>query len=171
MTSRRVFIAVEDHYAVPALRVFLRTRGVHASNVIVAHLPPRSPKMQRIVQAHLRQGSHVVIIVDAEDRPPTEVKQWIAEKHGVPNDDVIVVDPCMEALACEALGLKNCRAKPCRAGPLRSIDEYWRRVHRRRYEKRFLPTLFSEAAAQGALDEVPEVARLLAVVEQSQRDP
>ncbi len=152
MTRARVFIAVEDVYAVRAISDLLHRRGLSLENIVVAHLPPCSSKMQRVINAHAARGSRIIVIVDAENLPSEEVERRVREKHSPVNTriEVIAVDPCMEAIACEALGLKNCRVKPCSRGPLSSVNEYWRRRHGRDYEKRFLPRLFADAGVGGA---------------------
>ncbi len=77
MPGGRVFIAVEDVYAVRAIRDLLRRRGLSLEKITVAHLPPCSPKMQRIINAHAARGSRIIVVVDAENAPP-----WEAEKKG-----------------------------------------------------------------------------------------
>ncbi|ALL01422.1 hypothetical protein Pyrde_1376 [Pyrodictium delaneyi] len=159
----RVVLVVEDRYAKRALELLLGRRGLHC--FMVLHLPVCSAKMTRIVSAHLRSGRRVVILVDAELGRASERERSVREKHRLGGDvEVIAIDPCMEALACTALGLRGCRDKPCNGGPVRAVNEYWRRIHRRDYEKRFLPQLLLEADNAGSLEKVDEFRRLLGAV-------
>ena len=106
------------------------------------------------------------MLADAEEEDPAEREHWIRTRHGLPQDvPVIVVEPRIEAIACQALGLQGCRDKPCRQGPMAAVDAYWRRRRRRGYRKRMLPLLLEEAA--GRLTRVPEARRLI----QWLRDP
>ena len=156
----KVFIVVEDVYAPPALRHILRKRGIH--NAIINHLGICSKKMERVVRAHLREGRHVVIIADAEQEHVKNKEKWIRESHKLGNNvTIIVIDPCIEALACEALGLKGCREKPCNNGPIRAIDTYFRREKNKEYQKRLLPLLLKEADKDNKLDQVPEFKKLI----------
>ena len=160
--TKRAFIAVEDVYAVHALRRLIASKRTAARSTVVAHLPPCSSKMSRVIHAQLKQGARVVVLIDAEDGDPREKEEWLRHIHNLgPEIEIIVFDPCIEAPLCEALGLRNCREKPCRAGPLRSVDEYWHRTRGRGYAKRLLPLLLLEAEARGRLDSTPEFRRLL----------
>lgn len=167
MKRRNVFIAVEDVYAVQALRELLTRHCPEAvDRVVVRHLPPCSGKMTRIIRGHLEQGSHVIILVDAEAEDPDRREEYIRNAHRLRRDrvDVIVFDPCIEAPLCEALGLRNCRLRPCGSGPLESVREYWRRVHHRDYEKRLLVLLLREADSRGGLCGTVEFSRLFDVL-------
>ena len=164
--ARRVFIVVEDTYAPHALRQVLRRRGFSLNSIVIVRLEVCSRKMERIVKAHIMQGSRVVVIADAEQEQPRHRERWIREKHGLGSSaDIIIVAPCMEALACEALGLRGCREKPCSNGPLQAVNTYWRRRHGRDYDKRFLPNLLQEADTGNRLDQVPEFKKLIEILE------
>jgi hypothetical protein len=160
----KVIIVVEDRYAVDAVRELLRRRRIGCFDV--QHLQVCSSKFSRIVSAHQELGRHVVVVVDAELERPEEREGRIRSEHGLPEDssDIVVVDPCMEALACTALGLKGCREKPCSRGPLAAVQEYYRNTHRRDYRKRLLRRLLLEADEKGGLERVEEFRRLLEAV-------
>jgi len=109
---------VEDVYAVDALRHLPARHGVRIPRGRIARLHACSAKMERIVHAHLAEERTVIIVADAEDAPAAARESEIRQKHDLGRRAyVIVVDPCMEALACEALRLKGCRVKPCSPGP------------------------------------------------------
>jgi len=161
----KVFIVVEDTYARYALERVLKRHSVNLSKVEIRHLAICSSKMSRIIGAHIRAGNHVIIIADAEREPRVQREQWVRQRHGLGSQvDIIVVDPCMEAPACEALGLRGCRGKPCGDGPLQAVNTYWRRRHGRDYDKRFLPSLLLEADEKGSLSNVLEFNRLLRII-------
>ena len=164
---KKVFIVVEDTYAPHALKRVLRKRSPNLAGIEVVHLNVCSKKMERIVKAHIKQGSRVVIIADAEHMQAKLREEQIRKRHGLSsNVKIIIADPCMEALACEALGLRRCREKPCGEGPLSEVKVYWRRKHGRDYDKRFLPDLFSEAdGSSNRLDRVPEFRELTKALE------
>ncbi len=162
----RKLLIVEDVYAPRALERMLRRLGLEPPTIL--RLPPCSGKMERVARAHLEAGSRLAVLADAEEEDPAEKEHWIRTRHRLPpHVPVIVADPCIEAIACQALGLRGCRDKPCRRGPVAAVDAYWRRRRRRGYRKRMLPLLLEEAAATGQLTLVPEARRLL----QWLRDP
>jgi len=161
----KIFIVVEDAYAPYALERILKRYNVDISKIEIRHLMVCSSKMARIVKGHIKAGNHVIIIVDAEYESSREKEQWVRQKHGLCDQvDIIVVDPCIEAIACEALGLRGCRDKPCDNGPLRAINIYWHRKYGKDYDKRFLASLMLEADREGCLGSVPEFNMLLRIV-------
>ncbi len=108
----------------------------------------------------------MIIVADAEDAPAAAREEEIRRKHNLGRGvHVIVVDPCMEALACEALRLKGCRVKPCSRGPLAAVNEYWRRRRGRSYRKNMLRRLLEEADRGGRLGRVAEFRRLLELLQ------
>ncbi|BEP17463.1 hypothetical protein PYJP_08150 [Pyrofollis japonicus] len=161
MNCPKVIIVVEDRYAKEAIRKLLIKRQISCFDV--QYLPICSTKFSRIISAHQDYGRHIIIVADAELENPTEKETQIRDKHGLHsnNVDIIIVDPCMEALACIALGLNGCRNKPCDAGPLFSVKEYYKNIHRKDYKKRFLEKLLLEADDKNNLEKVYEFKKLI----------
>ena len=161
-------VIVEDTYARHALEQALRRRGLNLRDIYVVHIPVCSTKMERMARSYKALGTKVIVVADAENEQPESRERWIRSRHNLANDSaVIIVDPCMEALACIALGLRGCRSKPCSNGPLAAVDAYWRRKRRRGYAKRMLSVLFRDADNAGGLERAPEFRRLL----EELRDP
>jgi hypothetical protein len=159
MASRTV-VVVEDVYARSVLEAMLRRLAGGAPRVI--HLMPCSNKMERVIRGHLADGRKVVVLLDAESQDPRERERWLREAHRLDSRvEVNVFDPCIEAAACEALGLHGCRDRPCKNGPILAVDAYWRRTGRGRYRKRLLGRLLREAEKTGSPWLVPEMLRLL----------
>ncbi len=166
----RIYVIVEDTYAVEALRKLIkRIELPNEIKVVIKSLPICSNKMQRIVRAALKDYDKVIVIKDSECNDPNEVKEKIRENHlsssETSKSEVIITVPCIEEWPCKALRLKNCDVAPCNAGPISSINEYWKRKHRRDYAKKYLPYVLEEAFSSLSIDELrnlsPSLGKLL----------
>jgi len=164
----KIYVIVEDRYAVEVVKLIARELAT-TSKIVVRSIPICSNKMSKIARAALKEFDKVVILVDSEGRNPREVERRIEEKHlaeGAGKSVVIVVDPCLEAWPCRILELSNCSVAPCSLGPAKSLNEYWRKKHRRDYAKRDLPAAVKEALSTvhrstKALEKLPESLRKL----------
>ena len=115
MRPRGMAVAVltEDEYGPHAVNTLLKREGVDLRGVRVRHLQACSGKFGRVVEAFLKAGFKVVVVLDGEDGRFEDVVAGVVEKHPVLSDErvkLVVIDPCLEVIPCEGLGLRGCRA-------------------------------------------------------------
>ena len=143
-------LLVEDHYGVEFHATLLRKlRGSSASGIRIRRVPAKecNVAMVRKIKAMLFPevaSSKIVIVVDSEGAPPTEVARRIythfKRSRGIDMDRVrvAVVTPRHESWLCIGLGLNR---EACRSHP---EDLIVRSHNLKSYEKRYLAKLARE---------------------------
>ncbi len=111
------------------------------------NLKPCSSKMSRILNATSKSFNHVIVLTDTEIYSIEEIINNLKTRHKPYSNNIYIIPikPCLENWPCSVLGLKNCEESPCSEGLVKSLNDYWRRIHNVSYRKKHLPQVFKEA--------------------------